>query len=208
MKKKYIYLPFIPIIYCMCMTACNTANTNDAGVVINGVTWATRNVNSVGTFTGRAEDAGMMYQWNTKTAWNATGTVSDWNTTMPSGTTWERENDPSPAGWRVPTLAEIQSLLDTTKVLCTSTVQNGVKGSLFTDKTTNQSLFFPFAGYRYFTNGTLYYGGTLGVYWINTEEKAGGSLALYSNIAGNNLNGSRRTFAYTIRPVAALREPQ
>jgi len=121
---------------------------------------------------------------------------------MPNGTTWERENDPSPAGWRVPTIAEIKSLLDTTKVMCKSTVQNGVKGSLFTDKSTNQSLFLPFVGYRYFTNGTLYYSGTLGVYWINNEEKAEGSLALYSNIAGNNLNGSIRTFAYTIRPVA------
>ncbi len=176
-------------------------STTETGVVINGVTWATRNVSYAGTFAQKAEDAGMFYQWNRNAAWETTGEVSNWNAEIPAGTIWKRENDPSPAGWRVPTHAEIQTLLDTTKVLCTSSVQNGVKGNVFTDKSSGNSLFLPFSGYRYFTNGTLYYQGTLGMYWINTEEKAEGSLALYSNIAGNNLNGSRRTFAYSIRSV-------
>lgn len=198
--KKITILPLI-LFFCF-IAACNNSNISDTGVVINGVTWATRNINSAGTFTENVEDAGMMYQWNRKTAWEATGDVSNWNAEIPTGTTWERENDPSPAGWRIPTRADMQSLLDTTKVACINTVQNGVKGKLFTDKSSNQSLFLPFSGYRYFTNGLLYYSGSLGMYWINTEEKAEGSFALYSNIAGNNLNGSRRTFAYSIRPVA------
>ena len=40
--------------------------THDAGVVINGITWATRNVDEPGKFAARPEDAGMYYQWNSK----------------------------------------------------------------------------------------------------------------------------------------------
>lgn len=193
----------IPFILFLCfLAACSNSQTTESGVVINGVTWASRNVNSVGEFAKTAEDAGMLYQWNRKIAWEASGNVSNWNAETPSGSTWERENDPSPKGWRIPTRAEIQSLLDTTKVTCKVVVQNNVKGNLFTDKNSKQSIFMPFAGYRYFTNGKLYYNSTLGMYWINTHEKADGSLALYSNVAGNNLNGSRRNFAYSIRAVA------
>ena len=36
------------------------------GVVINGVRWATRNVDKPGTFAANPEDAGMLYQWNRK----------------------------------------------------------------------------------------------------------------------------------------------
>lgn len=44
-------------------------------VEINGVCWATRNVDAPGTFTQNPEDAGMLYQWNRKTAWNVTDSI-------------------------------------------------------------------------------------------------------------------------------------
>jgi len=39
----------------------------DEGVVINGVKWATCNVDNPGTFVNRPETTGKIYQWNRKT---------------------------------------------------------------------------------------------------------------------------------------------
>jgi len=141
----------------------------DKGVVINGVKWATRNVASPGTFAAKPEDAGMFYQWNRKKAWAATGVVTGWDSSYPSGTTWGKSNDPSPAGWRVPTFDEIKKLLDTNKVSNEWTTQNGVNGRKFTDKTTGNSIFLPAVGYRTDSGGTLDNAGTNGVYWSSTQ---------------------------------------
>ena len=117
---------------------------SEKGVVINGVKWATRNVDAPGTFTDNPEDTGMFYQWNRKKAWSATGAVTDWDTIYPIGTnTWTKANDPSPVGWRVPTLAEIETLLDSDKVSNVWTTQNGVNGRKFTDKVTGAFIFLP-----------------------------------------------------------------
>ena len=116
-------------------------NTTDEGVIINGVKWATRNVDVPGTFAVNPEDAGMFYQWNRKTAQAATGAVTGWENSTPTGTVWEKANDPSPAGWRIPTKAEIEKLSDANKVSHEWTTQNGVKGRKFTDKATGSSLF-------------------------------------------------------------------
>ncbi|MCL2328610.1 MAG: hypothetical protein FWC39_08890, partial [Bacteroidetes bacterium] len=123
--------------------------TTDTGVVINGVKWATRNVDAFGTFAATPESAGMFYQWNRPQAWNATDTiVTGWDNTLPTGTTWEKANDPCPTGWRVPTLEEQESLFKmfdteegTEKVTDEWTTQNGVIGRRFTDKATGASLF-------------------------------------------------------------------
>jgi len=126
----------------------STSKTTDAGVVINGVKWATRNVDAFGTFAETPESAGMFYQWNRKTAWSVKGSVSGWDGTTPTGTTWEKANDPSPSGWRVPTEEELETLCDTKKVSNEWTTQNGVTGRKFTDKATGNSLFLPSACFR------------------------------------------------------------
>jgi uncharacterized protein (TIGR02145 family) len=138
----------------------------EKGVVINGITWATRNVDEPGTFATKPEAYGKFYQWNRKTAWTVTGeTVSGWDSSTPSGDSWETANDPSPAGWRVPTSAEIDALLDTTQVSRVWTTKNGVSGSKFTDKTTGTSLFLPAGGSRHGSDGTLNEAGKDGYYW-------------------------------------------
>ena len=123
-------------------------NTTDEGVIINGVKWATRNVDSPGTFAASPESAGKFYQWNRKNAWNATGPVTGWNSSTPSGTSWAKANDPSPEGWRFPTVDEIKTLLDKEKVTNEWISKNGVNGRIFTDKTTGNSIFLPAAGTR------------------------------------------------------------
>ena len=94
----------------------NPTATTDPGVVIGGVRWATRNVDAPGTFAPHPHSIGMLYQWNRRIGWSYTnprvnsqgGTT--WDGSIPSGTIWERENDPCPVGWRVPTMDELRLL--------------------------------------------------------------------------------------------------
>ena len=146
------------------------ANPSERGVVINGVKWATCNVAAPGAFANKPEDAGKFYQWNRKKAWATTGNVTGWDSSTPTGTSWEKANDPSPAGWRVPDFDEIKKLLDANRVSSIWTTQNGVNGRKFTDKTTGNSIFLPAAGRRYYSDGALYYAGTYGNYWSSTQS--------------------------------------
>jgi uncharacterized protein (TIGR02145 family) len=153
-----------------------TSTTTDPGVVINGVKWATRNVDAPGMFAATPESYGMFYQWNRLLGWSSSNPLvnsnggTSWDNSDPSGTEWEAANDPSPAGWRVPTYAEVRTLLDTDKVTNEWTTLNGVIGRKFTDKATGASIFLPAAGYRYNSNGALYYAGTNGDCWSSTQD--------------------------------------
>jgi hypothetical protein len=139
-------------------TATCTIGVRD-GVRINGVIWAKANVDAPGTFAELPTSEGMMYQWNRITAWNAntpTENPAGWNTTSPEGTEWNAENDPSPAGWRLPTHAEFQRLTDPTKVRSEWVWEHpGFKGRIFTDIATGESISLAAAGYRTVRDGGL-----------------------------------------------------
>jgi uncharacterized protein (TIGR02145 family) len=174
---------------------------SDVGVVINGVTWATRNVDAPGRFAASPEIAGKFYQWNRKVAYPATGTVTDWDSDMPSGTEWAKANDPSPSGWRVPSIEEIRTLLDTEKVTSEWTTENEVNGRRFTDKTTGNSIFFPVTSYRT-TNGT-FYGGVFGNCWSCTEGNSSKAFDFFFDNAvahADNISNDKRE-GHCIRPV-------
>jgi hypothetical protein len=145
--------------------------TTDPGVVINGVKWATRNVDAPGTFAATPESTGKFYQWNRKTAWDATGSATGWDSTIPKGSIWEKANDPSPVGWHVPTKEEMLKLLETKKVSDEWVVQNGITGRKFTDKATGASLFLPAVGCRDYRDGTRSDKTDIsGYYWRNTQS--------------------------------------
>ncbi len=99
---------------------------SEPGVLINGVRWAECNVAGFGVFAAKPEDPGMFYQWNRKTAWPATGTVSGWDSSNPAGNEWSAINDPSPSGWRLPTKEEQATLFNADKVSVLWTTLNGV----------------------------------------------------------------------------------
>ena len=149
-------------------------DNRDNGVVINGVKWATRNVDKPGAFATNPEDAGMFYQWNRKVGWSATDPMinsdggTSWDSSTPVGDTWEKSNDPSPAGWRVPTLEEIKTLLDENKVSNEWTSENGVNGRRFTDKVSGKSIFLPAIGGRSWQGGHFYGSVLFGSYWSCT----------------------------------------
>ena len=179
--------------------------TFDEGVVINGIKWATRNVAAPGTFAATPEDAGMFYKWNSKKAWATTGDeVTDWDNGISYDEIWAKSNDPSPAGWHVPTDAEIRTLLyDDDKVSNEWTTQNGIDGRKFTDKATGKSIFFPAVGYRSGPDGTLNLVGLQGDYWTSTTDCIDCFYGAYvCEYEVGSCMGENRDYAYGVRSVA------
>lgn len=153
----------------MALGATMFAQTDNNGVEINGIVWATCNVDISGSFTENPEDAGRFYQWNRIVSWPATGSVTGWPYSNAAGEEWEENNDPSPAGWRIPTHEEIQKLLETEKVSSVWTTENGTDGRKFTDNINGNSIFLPAVGSRLSYGGTLNSSGKAGRYWSSTK---------------------------------------
>lgn len=107
-------------------------------VLINNVLWATRNVGAHGNFTNYPEEKGILYQW--------------------------RQN--SMDGYRMPTVNEFYSLLDTINVLQVWTSINGVQGAKFVDKSNGNMIFLPIT----YGDEKLYpqQDSIFGIYWSNT----------------------------------------
>ncbi|MDR1698537.1 MAG: fibrobacter succinogenes major paralogous domain-containing protein, partial [Prevotellaceae bacterium] len=144
------------------------------GITINGITWATRNVGAPGTFVASPEDYGEYYQWNKGT----TGFLlydDYYASAYAEGNAWLPENDPCPAGWRVPTDAEFDNLIASTDHSWTSS--NGVNGYRF--GCGSNSLFLPAAGGRSGSDGSIGYAGSLGYYWSSTPYDSHGAHGLY-----------------------------
>ena len=180
--------------------ATTTATPINQGILINGVRWATCNVDESGTFAAKPEDAGKFYQWNRKKAWAATGNVTGWDTSTPTGTIWATVNDPSPNGWRVPTKEEIESLLDKTYVIIERTTSNGISGYRFTDKATENNIFLPAAGWRD-SDGVLNLVGDNGCYWGNALSWGGLPDMLLFSSGGAGYFVSPINRGLSVRPV-------
>lgn len=171
-------------------------------VTINGVTWATRNLATPGTFAENPESYGMYYQWNRK--------ATNWVNTVSHGDVWAKSNDPSPKGWRVPTKEEFEKLLDTKKVSRKEAVVKDVRGIMFTDKKNGNSIFLPCAGERSLTtNGEIVstgsqvaYWSSTGSYWYVYDMDYGTAYGFDGNTAKNFLRESHRKRGFSIRCVA------
>ncbi|MCL2328328.1 MAG: fibrobacter succinogenes major paralogous domain-containing protein [Bacteroidetes bacterium] len=153
--------------------------TNDnVGVQIGNTTWAKNNIDNSGNFAAYTYNAGGYYQAH------------------------DIDRNPCPAGWRVPTSNEFESLLDTTHVTSKWTVQNGINGWEFTDKESKETVFFPAQGYNTSGNASYSVGkSTSGYYWSST-----GIDDTYANSFGFNKNnafmlGNNRTYGQAVRCV-------
>ena len=201
---KKIFLLFFTLASVMCYAQQNTPTT-DRGVVINGVRWATRNVDAPGTIVAQSENSGMFYQWNRRIGWSSTDPVvssygaTTWDRHTPIGTAWFAENDPCPQGWRVPTRAELESLSRAESTWITT--RRGVSGRLF--GTAPNQLFLPAAGFRHESNAARPPVGTHGTYWSSTpygSTLAWRLLIIYSGVS--NVLRNPRANGFTVRCVA------
>jgi len=137
-----------------------TAGTT--GVTIGAITWAQSNIDKSGNFAAYTHSAGAYFK-------------SD-----------EIDNNPCPNGWRVPTLGEFETLLDTALVTNQWTAQNGIYGREFTDKANAESVFFPAQGYSMAGKASASGGENLcGYYWSST-----GIDNAYANSLGFNKNNA------------------
>lgn len=146
----------------------------EEGVLINGVYWATVNVDEPGTFVDRSDDVGMLYQWGEKIGWSASVPMIS----VPAGVKWDDEGSPTaawldmsnpcPEGWRVPTVEEWQALCDGAKVYSEWVKEGNSSGRRFTDRSSNASIFIPVAGYRDYHDGTLFAVSSVARYWSAT----------------------------------------
>ncbi len=173
----------------------------EAGVVINGLYWARRNVDAPGTFAATPEHAGMFYQWNHKKGWPTKGSITDWASNNEPGDSWTAANDPCPLGWRVPTNVEFIQLLDEAKVVRFWTTQNGVDGMRFTDRASGRFIFLPAVSYRRFNDGSVDTVGHFGEYWSSSPNFSNDAweLGFDSNVASRE--SFPRSYGFSVRCV-------
>lgn len=84
------------------------------GTVINGLRWADCNVGEPGKFASSPDLPGLLYQYNSKIGYPVTGGIPEGYQTgyLDNGVaTWGAEQNPCPAGWRIPTTSEIDALV-------------------------------------------------------------------------------------------------
>jgi uncharacterized protein (TIGR02145 family) len=190
----------------------------EPGVLINGVRWAETNVDKPGEFAAKSTDAGMFYQWNRPLGWTSKDPLtpsdgsSEWDSTILEGDTWERENDPCPEGWRVPTIGEFEALCTPSKVTSewvAVSPESPVAGRKFTDKETGGSIFLPAVSCRLGLapgggGGTLHEPGLgkYGYYWSSSPEQ-GTTMALFLFFGSGEMTGEYqvRIQAYSVRCV-------
>jgi len=181
-------------------------------VTINGVTWATRNVDMPGTFAASPLNYGMFYQWDRNLGWSSIDPMTNsnggttWDTTSSTNASWLSTNDPSPSGFRVPTQAELNTLLDTTYVTYsweTNYNGSGINGALFTEISTGNTLFFPACGLRGTSNGNLGNRNSNGRYWSATPRNTSYSYNLSSTSAAASISNNDPKYGFSVRPVLA-----
>ena len=141
-----------------------------------------------------------VYDWSTYIHCDGTGeTCHDIGTNI-AGTKYDVAHVKWGGSWTMPTLNQVQELLDN----CSSewTTVNGINGRKFTGPNGN-SIFIPAAGYRW--HPSLIFVGSRGIYWSSSLSESSPSNAynlLFDSSSAECSNGHSRETGRSVRPVS------
>jgi len=125
-------------------------------------------------------------------------------------------NDPCPDGWRVPTDAEFQSIMNGSvdQVAFSGSynsvsgnrwqwVSNSTSGYLVTPSgSSSPTLFLPAAGYRYYGSSPLSAVGSNGTYWSSSVNGTGTYALYFDSGTVNTATNYSRAFGFSVRCVS------
>ena len=188
--------------------SCDNTNAKDTTGTINGheyvdlglsVKWATCNVGA-----SKPEDYGNYYAWGetyTKSSYDSDNCETyGKNIGDIGGTARDVAHVKWGGTWRMPTLDEIEELLDNCDYEWTTL--NGVYGGKFTSKKNGKSIFLPAAGWRYGTSrGNA---GSHGYYWSSPPYESYTQVAcnLYFGSDNHDWDWRYRYYGRSVRPVS------
>ena len=169
----------------------------------SGTKWACCNVGA-----SKPEDYGEYYAWGETSPksvyqWDTYQYGSSWNTNVNigsdiAGTSYDCATANWGIPWRMPSLAQIQELMNN----CSSTwtTQNGVNGRKFIGPN-GSVIFLLAAGGRW--GADLYDVGSTFYYWTstNTENQLHAAYKLIGGSMDESFSGGPRSYGYSVRPV-------
>ncbi|XJR86658.1 hypothetical protein ACH34I_04540 [Elizabethkingia anophelis] len=144
-------------------------------------------------FSPQAGNHGAKYQWGANTG--ETGryysqandqfnpnAIAGWNSSGKPNGSWSDAsktlNDPCPTGYRVPTSAQWQAVIANNSVERVGSWNYGPgnydSALYFKHPSGVRTLMLPAAGYRFYTDGTLYSRNSNGEYWSSSEDSSSG----------------------------------
>ncbi|MDE5509582.1 fibrobacter succinogenes major paralogous domain-containing protein [Elizabethkingia meningoseptica] len=158
---------------------------------------------SADPFAASAAIHGAKYQWGAKTNeagryvsqsvdQSNSGTIAGWNTAGKPNGSWsdasKTANDPCPPGYRVPTRAQWQAVIDNNNNVervgsWANDKTNYTTALYFRNPSNVRTLMLPAAGFRNFAGGSLINRGDYGFYWSSSEATFGATnfLLFYSS---------------------------
>lgn len=174
-------------------------------------------------FSPEAGNHGAKYQWGAQTGevgryvsqaddQNNSGAISGWvSTSKPAGSwsdTNKTANDPCPPGYRVPTKAQWQAVIDNNKNVervttdgWVSSITNYSSALYFRNPSNIRTLMLPAAGSRSDTDGSLFSRGYYGRYWSSSVATSHAN-SLYFDSSSVSVTNYFRPFGFSVRCVA------
>ena len=151
---------------------------------------------------GQSKSNANVFFFTGNSNWLYSNNIALWNSGTENSPV-RTEYDPCPAGWRVPTCAELSELYSN----CSSWTTNdlGQSGYWFCGPSSYSSeaaqVFFPAAGYRNNDSGAAYERGNFGGYWSSRPSNSSAYYLYFYNGSAYMSASSSRAYGYSVRCV-------